>query len=336
MNKNRFLLVLFLFSLNNFLFAEDAKDPVILTIAGENIPKSEFERVFKKNNNKDTDFSSQAVKEYLQLYINYKLKVKEALESGMDTVQAFQDELGGYRKQLAQPYLVDKEVTENLLKEAYNRMKTDLRASHILIKCDPNALPKDSLEAYNKAVKIRGEIMRGGDFNSIARKSSEDPSAKDNAGDLGYFSAMQMVYPFESAAFAMKAGDVSQPVRTRFGYHVIKVTESRPAQGEVRVGHIMVKIAAGANAEDSAKAHQKINEIYSKVKAGERFDDLARQYSDDPSSAKAGGALPMFGTGRMVPEFERAAFGLKELNDYTEPVRTTYGWHIIRHKIHFK
>jgi len=330
MNKNRFLLVLFLFSLNNFLFAEDAKDPVILTIAGENIPKSEFERVFKKNNNKDTDFSSQAVKEYLQLYINYKLKVKEALESGMDTVQAFQDELGGYRKQLAQPYLVDKEVTENLLKEAYNRMKTDLRASHILIKCDPNALPKDSLEAYNKAVKIRGEIMRGGDFNSIARKSSEDPSAKDNAGDLGYFSAMQMVYPFESAAFAMKAGDVSQPVRTRFGYHVIKVTESRPAQGEVRVGHIMVKIAAGANAEDSAKAHQKINEIYSKVKAGERFDDLARQYSDDPSSAKAGGALPMFGTGRMVPEFERAAFGLKELNDYTEPVRTTYGWHIIR------
>ncbi|HNQ61998.1 MAG TPA: hypothetical protein PKJ62_06375, partial [Bacteroidia bacterium] len=142
MNKNRFLLLLILFSLNNFLFAEDAKDPIILTIAGENIPKSEFERVFKKNNNKDTDYSSQAVKEYLQLYINYKLKVKEALETGMDTVQAFQDELGGYRKQLAQPYLVDKEVTENLLKEAYNRMKTDLRASHILIKCDPNALPK--------------------------------------------------------------------------------------------------------------------------------------------------------------------------------------------------
>lgn len=330
MMKNRFLLLITLFSLTNFLFAQEAKDPVILNIAGENVPKSEFERVFKKNNNKDTDYSKKAVHDYLQLYINYKLKVREALESGMDTVQAFVDELAGYRSQLAQPYLVDKDVTESLIKEAYERMKTDIRASHILIKCDQNALPKDTLEAYNKALKIRGEITRGGDFNTIAKKSSEDPSAKENAGDLGYFSAMQMVYPFESAAYATKVSEVSQPVRTRFGYHLIKVTDSRPAQGEVRVGHIMVKIAAGAGEEDSIKAVQKINEIYAKVKAGDRFDDLARQYSDDPSSAKAGGALPMFGTGRMVPEFERAAFDLKNLNDYTAPVRTSYGWHIIR------
>ncbi len=330
MKNNRFLLLMILFSLTNFLFAQEAKDPVILDIAGENVPKSEFERVFRKNNNKDTDYSHQAVTEYLQLYINYKLKVREALESGMDTVQAFEDELAGYRTQLAQPYLVDKDVTENLLKEAYHRMKTDLRASHILIKCDQNALPKDTLEAYNKALKIRGEITRGADFNATARKHSEDPSAKDNAGDLGYFSAMQMVYPFESAAYSVKTGEVSQPVRTRFGYHVIKVTDSRPAQGEVRVAHIMVKIGAGAAAEDSVKAAQKINEIYTKLKAGEKFEDLARQFSDDPSSAKSGGALPMFGTGRMVPEFERAAFELKNINDYSQPTRTSYGWHIIR------
>ena len=251
MMKNRFLLLITLFSLTNFLFAQEAKDPVILNIAGENVPKSEFERVFKKNNNKDTDYSKKAVHEYLQLYINYKLKVREALGSGMDTVQAFVDELAGYRSQLAQPYLVDKDVTESLIKEAYERMKTDIRASHILIKCDQNALPKDTLEAYNKALKIRGEITRGGDFNTIAKKSSEDPSAKENAGDHGYFSAMQMVYPFESAAYATKVSEVSQPVRTRFGYHLIKVTDSRPAQGEVRVGHIMVKIAAGAGEEDS-------------------------------------------------------------------------------------
>lgn len=264
-----------LFSLSDFIVAQEVKDPVILKIAGEEIPRSEFERVFKKNNNKETDYSHKAVSEYLQLYINYKLKVRESLELGMDTVQAFVDELAGYRKQLAQPYLVDKDVTENLLKEAYVRMKTDLRASHILIKCDQNAFPKDTLEAYNKAVKIRGEIMKGMDFNTAARKYSEDPSAKENAGDLGYFSSMQMVYPFETAAYSTKNGEVSQPVRTRFGYHLIKVNDSRPAQGEVRVAHIMVKIAAGTGGDDSIKAAQKINEIYAKLKAGEKFDDLA-------------------------------------------------------------
>ncbi|TAH41476.1 MAG: hypothetical protein EYC69_07505 [Bacteroidetes bacterium] len=330
MKKNFFLLVITFFSLNTFLFAQVDKDPTILNIAGENIPRSEFERVFKKNNNKETDFSQKAVTEYLQLYINYKLKVRESLELGMDTVQAFVDELAGYRKQLAQPYLVDKDVTENLLKEAYERMKTDIRASHILIKCELGALPKDTIEAFNKALKVRNELIKGSDFNKTARKYSEDPSVKDNSGDLGYFSALQMVYPFETAAYSTKQGEVSMPVRTRFGYHLIKVTDSRPAQGEVRVAHIMVKIGQGASAEDSLKAAQKINEIYTKLKAGERFDDLARQFSDDPSSAKTGGALPMFGTGRMVPEFERAAFDLKNLNDYTQPIRTSYGWHIIR------
>ncbi|MBP6334997.1 MAG: peptidylprolyl isomerase, partial [Bacteroidia bacterium] len=179
MKKNLFLFVSILFILNNFLVAQPVKDPIILNIAGEDIPKSEFERVFKKNNNKDTNYDHKAVVEYLQLYINYKLKVREALESGMDTVQTFVDELAGYRKQLAQPYLVDKDVTDNLLKEAYTRMKTDIRASHILIKCDQNALPKDTLEAYNKVVKIRGELSKGSDFTVTAKKYSEDPSAKD-------------------------------------------------------------------------------------------------------------------------------------------------------------
>ncbi|HNP99584.1 MAG TPA: peptidylprolyl isomerase, partial [Bacteroidia bacterium] len=242
MNKKLFLSAALFFSLTQAGFTQDKKDPVILTIAGEDIPKSEFERVFKKNNTKETTFDKKAVNEYLQLYINYKLKVREALELGMDTAKSFVDELGGYRKQLAQPYLVDKDVSDKLLKEAYERMKTDLRASHILIKCDQNALPKDTIEAYNKAMKVRGELMKGADFTATAKKYSDDPSAKDNGGDLGYFSALQMVYPFESAAFNTKNGEISAPVRTRFGYHIIKVTDSRPAQGEVKVAHIMVKV----------------------------------------------------------------------------------------------
>jgi peptidyl-prolyl cis-trans isomerase SurA len=248
----------------------------------------------------------------------------------MDTAKSFIEELSGYRKQLAQPYLVDKQVSENLIREAYDRMKTDVRALHVLIKCDQNALPKDTIEAYNKAMKIRGEIIKGADFTATARKYSDDPSVKDNGGDLGFFTSMQMVYPFETAAYNLKVGEISNPVRTRFGYHIIKLEETRPAQGEVKVAHITIRSAANANQEDSLKAYQKIKEIYDKLKAGEKFEDLARQYSEDQSSAKSGGVLPVFGTGRMVPEFEKAAFALKNPDDYSQPVKTSYGWHIIK------
>ena len=305
-------------------------DPIILTVGGESVTRSEFMRVFKKNNTKDTGYDKQAVDDYLDLYVNYKMKVHEALELGMDTVQSFKDELAGYRKQLAQPYLVDKQVSESLVREAYDRMKTDIRASHILIKCDVNALPKDTVEALNKAIKVRAELLKGADFAATARKYSEDPSVKDNSGDLGYFTSMQMVYPFETAAYNTKQGEISQPVRTRYGYHLIKVTDIRKNQGEIRVAHIMVKVGAGASSEDSLKAAQKIDEIYGKLKAGDKFEDLARQYSDDQSSAKNGGLLPWFGTGRMVPEFEVASYALKYPGDYSAPVKTAYGWHIIK------
>ncbi|MEO0311317.1 MAG: hypothetical protein RIQ89_974 [Bacteroidota bacterium] len=305
-------------------------DPVILTVAGEEIQKSEFERVFKKNNTKENNYSLKDVQEYMQLYINYKLKVKEALEMKMDTVANFRQELTGYRKQLAQPYLIDKSVSENLVVEAYDRLKQDVRASHILIKCANDALPKDTLEAYNKAMKIRADLVKGSDFGVLAKAKSDDPSAKENNGDLGYFTAMQMVYPFENAVYTTKVGELTNPVRTRFGYHIIKVTDKRAAQGEVKVAHIMIKSAAGAKAEDSTKAALTINEIYEKLVKGENFEDLARQFSEDQGSAKNGGALPLFGTGRMVPEFETAAFSLKNINDFSKPVKTSYGFHIIK------
>lgn len=330
MKRKILLSVAFIVGFSASMFAQVATDPAILKIANEPISKSEFERVFKKNNSKETNFDKKAVNEYLQLYINYKLKVREALELGMDTAKAFNDELGGYRKQLAQPYLVDKQVSEKLLHEAYDHMKSDVRASHILIKCDQNALPSDTLLVYNRVMKVRADIMKGTDFAAVARRTSEDPSAKDNGGDLGYFSALQMVYPFENAAYTLKKDEVSMPVRTRFGYHIIKLTDSRPAQGEVTVEHIMIKAGATVKGEDSAKAAIKINEIYAKLKGGEKFEDLARQFSEDQTTAKNGGTLPSFGTGRMVPEFEKAAFSLKYPGDYTEPVKTSYGWHIIK------
>jgi peptidyl-prolyl cis-trans isomerase SurA len=305
------------------------KDQVLLTVAGDNIAKSEFEKIYRKNNTKENSLDKRSVQDYLDLYINYKLKVKEAEELKLDTSRAFVEELTGYRKQLAQPYLTDKVVSENLVKEAYERMKSDIRASHILIRVAPDALPKDTLEAYNKALKIRETVLKK-DFGPVAVESSEDPSAKENKGDLGYFTALQMVYPFETAAFNSKVGEVTMPVRTRFGYHIIKVTDRRPAQGEIHTAHIMVKAPAGMSSEDSVKAKAKIDEILEKLKKGENFEDLARQYSDDAGSGRNGGVLPWFGTGRMVPEFEKAAFSLQTDGEVSAPIKTQYGWHIIK------
>jgi peptidyl-prolyl cis-trans isomerase SurA len=307
-------------------------DATLMTIGNTKVSVGEFLNVYHKNNTKETTQDAKSLADYVDLFVNFKLKVKEAEEMGLDTAKAFKDELAGYRKQLAQPYLTDKEVGDKLLKETYERLQEDIHASHILVKVNEGALPKDTLEAYNRIMKIRARIMKGEDFNKVAKEKgvSDDPSAKDNGGDLGYFTALQMVYPFETAAYKTKVGEVSMPVRSRYGYHIIKVTDRRKAQGEVMVAHIMVKTPPNMSKEDSTNAATKINEIYSKLKAGSKFEELANQFSDDKASAKKGGELPWFGTGKMPIEFEKASFALANKGDYTEPMRTKYGWHIIK------
>ncbi len=319
----------------NVAVSQTNKDATLMTIAGSKVTVAEFESVYHKNNTKETTNDNKSLNDYVDLFVNFKLKVKEAEEMGLDTAKSFKDELSGYRKQLSQPYLTDKDVNEKLLSETYNRLKEDIRASHILVKVAENALPKDTLDAYNKIMKIRARIVKGEDFNKVAAEKgiSDDPSAKDNGGDLGYFTALQMVYPFETAAYRTKVGQVSNPVRTRFGYHIIKVVDRRPAQGEVLVAHIMIKTPPNMKEEDSVNTYKKTQEIYEKIKAGtEKFDDLAQQFSDDKASAKKGGELPWFGTYKMPPEFEKASFALKNKGDMSEIVRTKYGWHIIKLK----
>lgn len=307
-------------------------DAVLMTIGSSKVTVSEFENVYRKNNTKEGTMDTKSLNDYVELFVNFKLKVKEAEELGLDTAKSFKEELAGYRKQLAQPYLTDKDVNEKLLKETYDRMQEDIHASHILVKVSDNALPKDTLEAYNKILKIRARILKGEDFNKVASEKgiSDDPSAKDNGGDLGFFTALQMVYPFESAAYSTKVGDVSMPIRTRYGYHIIKVTERRKAQGEVMVAHIMVKTTPNMSKEDSLNTYTKITEIYSKLKAGSKFEDLAQEFSDDKSSAKKGGELPWFGTGKMPIEFEKVAFSMANKGDFSQPMRSKYGWHVIK------
>jgi len=309
------------------LFAQK-KSPVLLTVDGQNISLSEFESVYKKNN-RDEVVDQEDLKEYLELYINFRLKVREAEELGLDTIKKFIEELKGYQKQLAKPYLTDKEVTKQLIEEAYQRKLKDIQASHILLKVGPDALPKDTLEVYNRLMSIRKQALKG-DFESLAKKHSEDPSAKDNGGSLGWFSALRMVYPFETAAFTTPVGEISQPVRTRFGYHILKVNGKRDALGEVSAAHIMIKTGKDASEEQIAKAKEKAFEVKGILDKGQSFEETAKKYSEDKGSSGKGGVLPKFGTGRMVPIFEETAFSLKNDGDISAPILTDYGWHIIK------
>lgn len=313
-------------------FGQTPADPVLMTVDGQEVTKTEFESIFRKNL-KDTVITKEALDEYLELYIKFKLKVREAEMLGMDTVTKFRKELDGYRRQLSRPYLVDNEMNEELLREAYDRMKMEVRASHILIKLDPNATPEDTLRAYNRIMDLRKRIVGGEDFEAVAKGKggSEDPSAQTNGGDLGYFTALQMVYPFENVAFSTPVGEVSMPVRTRFGYHILNIVDKREARGQIRVAHILVLSKDTDSPQDQQNAEATINELYGKVKNNaDGFADFARQHSDDKASARKGGELPMFGTGRMVEEFADAAFALKTDGEISAPFKTRFGWHIVK------
>ena len=308
-------------------------DQIILKIDNKPITKAEFEAVYFKNNPTREVKDSKSVEDYMELFINFKLKVKNAEELGMDTVKNFINELTGYRKQLANPYLTDKNVNDQLIKEAYERLKTEIHASHILVKIAEDALPKDTLEAYNKIMNFRNRAIKGEDFGKIARETAEkgDPSAKENKGDLGFFTAFSMIYPFETAAYNTKIGEISMPVRTSYGYHIIKVWEKRPASGELLVSHIALRLKKDATKDDSLNAKKKIEEIYAKLKSGSSFEELCSQFSEDKSTASKGGQLPWISRGKLpLIEFENKAYELKENGQISEPFLTSYGWHIVK------
>jgi len=315
-------------------------DQVLMNIAGENITKSEFLVVYQKNNIKGEAIDQKSLDEYLDLFINFKLKVKEAEVLGLDTVKSFRDELGGYRKQLAEPYLIDENANMALLDEAYKRKGEDIHASHILIRVDKNALPADTLAAYNKTMQIRKRLLKGENFGKVAAETSDDQSAKDrlqegrtipgNKGDLGYFTVFDMVYPFETGAYKTKIGDVSMPLRSEFGYHLIKVTDRKPAMGKVQIAHILFLFPKNATAADSATVKAKAAEAYKKLLAGDDFALVVKEFSEDKGTADKGGVLPWFGVNRMVPEFIENISKLKQAGDYSAPFQTSFGWHIIK------
>jgi peptidyl-prolyl cis-trans isomerase SurA len=327
---NKLILIITLLSIG--LTSHSQIDPVVIEVNNKQILKSEFLQIYLKNNSKPK-YDKASIDEYLELYKKFKFKVLEAELLGYDTLPKLKKELLGYRKTLSAQYLTDKIENNKLIEEAYKRLNSEVRASHILIKVDINASPEDTLKAYNKIVAIKNKIEKGEDFNLIAKQSSEDPSAEVNNGDLGYFTAFQMVFQFEEVAYNTPINKISPIVRTRFGYHILKITDIRPARGVMKASHIMIALKKDANEEDTKIAQRKIDEIYEKIVKGESFEELAQNHSDDPGSSDKGGKLPEFGSGattRMVTEFEDAAFALKSNGEISKPIRTDYGFHIIK------
>ena len=287
--------------------AQDVNNKVLVTVDGNKIQAGEFIRMYKKSiePGKTLDIDS-----YLQQFIVFKLKVADALNEGYDTTRSFRNELNGYRNQLAQNYLTDTQTKEKLLQKAYQRSLTEINAWHILVALPQEASPEDTLKAWQKAIDIRERIIKGEPFESVARGTSDDKSVKINGGNLGYFSVFQMIMPFEDAAYSLKKGAVSMPVRTPYGYHIIKVTDKRPSKGRIKVAHIMKAVPPGTDEKEAKQAEEEINNIYKMLQEGASFSELAKKYSDHKESAVKGGELDWFGTGEIISDFSEAAFPL--------------------------
>ncbi len=301
----------------------------LFSIQDKVVTAEEFLYLYKKNHPAAVDHTPAKIQEYLDLYVKFKLKVTEAINRGMDTTAAFKKEFNSYKEELRKPYLPDNKIIDSLVRLTYERLQFEIEASHILFGVKEDAVPADTLIAYNKCMEIKERANKGEDFGMLAEQFSEDPSAKQNQGSLGYFTALQMVYPFETAAYQAKVGEVVGPVRTQFGYHLIKVFDRRPSSGEVEVSHIMLRVSPS---KDDAAVRDQIFKIREQAVAGVAWDELCKQFSEDTGTKDAGGVIRAFGIRGMasVPEFEEASFALKNIGDISDPLKTAYGWHIIR------
>lgn len=324
--KNTTILILLLVA---FVANAQMKKDVIMTIDGNPVYTKEFVRVYKKNLELVQDESQKSVDGYLDLFIDYKLKVAAAYEQDLHKKSAYKKEFSKYEEQLSRNYLYEDKVTTDLAKQAYERGKYDVKVSHILIKTTYDAKPSDTLVAYNKIKEALDKAKAGEDFTTLAKTYSEEPGAKERGGDLGYFSTFTMVHQFEDAAFNTPVGEVSDILRTQFGYHILKVFDKRDRAPDVTVSHIM--ISDRENAARTFDPEERINEINTLLKQGSTFEDLAKQYSEDKSSAKKGGKLNRFGKGQLRSKtFEKVAYSLENLGDVSAPFKSEFGWHIVR------
>lgn len=306
-------------------FAASKKDPVLMKVNGKPVTLSEFEYMYHKNNQQQV--AQQPLEKYLDMFTTYKLKVADAEAAGIDTTAAFKKEYEGYRNELAMPYLRDTVAEEALRKQLYERMKTEVLSSHIMLPLRSNDAENEKNRA--RLDSLRSCIIAGQPFDSLAVKYSIDRSARQNGGSMGYVSVGRFPVEFEDVCYTTPVGTVSAPFRTDYGWHIVKTFDVRQSLGEVLVEHILKLYPQGATDEQKAKVKAQMDSIYNVVKGGADFEDVARRESQDPGSAQQGGRLPYFGTGRMVPEFEKVSFALAN-GEISEPFETRYGVHIVK------
>jgi len=307
--------------------AQNASDE-LLKINNQPFTVGEFERIYTKNLDLIKDDQQKDLDNYLDLFILYKLKVAKAYDLGLDKEKTHVNEFNSHRKQLAEQYLTNEETLEKLAKEAYDRSNYEINASHIIFLADEFVTPADTLKAYNKAIEVRNQILNGLDFNEAAIQFSEDPSAKTNKGNLGYFTALRMVYPFETAAYNTPKGEVSEPIRSQFGYHLIKVNDKRARHGKREIAHIVIE-DKDPGFIDSNKLI--IDEVYKSLQKGESFEELALKYSDDKTTNHKGGVFSHYEQGSSnINGLDEAVYPLTAINEYSKPFKSQYGWHIVK------
>lgn len=301
----------------------------LFTYGPNSVSKDEFLRVYKKNSmNKKPDMSEKELRSYLDLYTLFRMKVAEAEKQQLDTVGSIDRELTNYRKQLSKNYLTDEQITNKLIREAYDRMKENVRVAHILISCPPGSdtvAPRKKIDSIYKLVDTKAQT-----FEAMAMAFSDDKGSKERGGDLGYFTALQTVYPFENAAYNTAKGKISAPFRSQFGYHIVKVIDRRADKGEIKVAQILIQTSKSKGEEGKKAARMRADSVMAKLKSGISFAKLVQEYSDDKYTVADSGVMKPFGAGKMVPVFEDAAFGLKKVGDVSAPVETEYGFHIIK------
>jgi len=310
---------LFYFIFPLLCFTQNNTKDILFSIDNNSVTIEEFLRVYNKNIDLITDQSQKNIDTYLQLYIDYKLKVLEAYDNKYDKNESYISELNKYTAQLASNYLFDKTSQDSLLNEAYQRTKREINASHILIRLDKESI--DTLDTYNKLLSFREEF-KNNKLEYLIKKYHDGENIF--VEDLGYFSAFKMVYSFESIAYQTDIDQVSMPFRTRFGFHIVKVNDIRNSLGEVSVGHIMIL-------KKNKESELTINSLYDSISNGSNFESLAKKYSNDKNTSSIGGKLKPFTSGQLnsLP-FEKAAFELQEAGQISKPIQTKFGWHILK------
>lgn len=326
MSKNP-LLVLCITLISSVLFAQ--KDEVLFTVDKTPVTVSEFKYIYEKSNNKNADYSEKSLKESLDLYTRFKLKVAKARDLRMDTLPSLRAELDSYKKQLAESYLMDKEVNEKLAKQLFDRSKTDVRVAHIFIAAGPDKLPEDTIKALMKVNEINTRLKKGEKFEDLVKIYSEDESSKNNGGDVGFLAPMYPngFYSLENLVYSLRKGETGGPARTAAGWHFVKILDTRPARGEMEIAQILIRISKTV---DDGFAKNRIDSVYAALNKGADFGEMAKTFSDDKATASKGGFLGFITIGQYDNTFEDPVFALTKDGEYTRPFKTALGYHIVR------